>query len=409
MTITIKKSPNVQLTEASSNLLDSIVARLGEQEEHVKSVHVLPNFSIDTDTTLKLGGAPIAQGLVVCVAKEYKLGPEDMMWFHPSIARGRSVFSLTKPLSKAQLASVNLTGTNSSVGEYTISRPDDFGSEQIEHRLVVDVSDEDMLLPLYNRWIQQGLTAADVQKQWKRMKFGDTYSIVAKTEALRAELAAKIAPNSTLISSDTVNAVLSDIENIYFTNAVVRANAERSVLVKFSALGGYRQYTANQTTQRFYPATLGTSDTYYTWDQMNEQNCARIEQACSWPGDLTFNTQIMTPPAIPSKNLRAVEDEFSLTHQDTLAMRLSSFSASDSFVDQIEPANLFKLEPSPKHIKTANNYITAPVSMTHPVMSKLMNNLKDVQQKYPDFQLFNPKFMSGDRFKIPREVYKLIA
>ena len=108
MTITIKKSPNVQLTEASSNLLDSIVARLGEQEEHVKSVHVLPNFSIDTDTTLKLGGAPIAQGLVVCVAKEYKLGPEDMMWFHPSIARGRSVFSLTKPLSKAQLASGSL-------------------------------------------------------------------------------------------------------------------------------------------------------------------------------------------------------------------------------------------------------------------------------------------------------------
>ena len=117
----------------------------------------------------------------------------------------------------------------------------------------------------------------------------------------------------------------------------------------------------------------------------------------------------MSPPVIATKNLRSVEDEFSLTHEDTLAMRLSAFSASDSFVDKIAPSDLFKLEPAPEHIKSANNYITAPVSMSHPIMNKLMNNLKEVQAKCPEFQLFNPKFMSGDRFKIPREVYKLIA
>lgn len=409
MPITVKKSPNLQLNETSRKLLESIVARLEEQAEHVKSVHVLPNFSVDTDTMLKLGEVPIAQGLVVCVSKDYKLGPEDSMWFHPSIARGRSVFALDASLSKEQLASVELTGTNSSVGEYTISRPDDFGSEQIEHRLVVDVSDEEMLLPLYHRWTQQGLTAGEVQKQWKRMKFGNTFSITAKTEATRAEIANSIAPGCKLLSTDTVNAVLSDIENIYFTNNVVRANKNRQVLVKFSALGGYRMYNATEVTQRFYPANLGTADSYYSWDQMNPRNCARIEQACSWSGRLTFNTQVMSPPVIATKNLRSVEDEFSLTHEDTLAMRLSAFSASDSFVDKIAPSDLFKLEPAPEHIKSANNYITAPVSMSHPIMNKLMNNLKEVQAKCPEFQLFNPKFMSGDRFKIPREVYKLIA
>ena len=142
---------------------------------------------------------------------------------------------------------------------------------------------------------------------------------------------------------------------------------------------------------------------------MNPANCARIEQSCSWAGDLKFNTQVMTPPSVPSKCLRAVEDEFSMTHQDTLAMRVSTFSSSDSFVDKIAPAELYKLEPSPEHIQSANNFITAPISMNHPVMHKLMNNIKQVQKQYPDFQLFNPKFMNGDRFKIPRKVYKLIA
>jgi len=409
MPITVHKSTSVQLNEASEKALQSILTQLEKQEDHVKSVYVLPNFSVDTDTTLKLGGAHIAQGLVVCVAKTYELSPADSMWFHPSIARGRSVFALQTPLSKAQLASVQIAGTNSSVGEYTVSSPDEFGCEQVEHRLVVDVSEEDMLLPLYNKWIQQGLTAGDVEKQWKRMKFGDTYSIIAKTDALRSEIAKKIAPNSSLVSSDTVNAVLSDIENIYFTNNAVRTGSDGTVLVKFSALGGYREYTTEHTKQKFYPATLGTGSQYYSWSQMTPQNCARIEQSCSWSGRLKFNTQVMTPPAVPTKTLRAIEDEYDLSHKNTLAMRLSAFSASDSFVDKIAPTDLYNLEPAPTHVKSANDYITAPMTMSHPVMHNLMHKIQEVRQKYPDFQIFNPKYMNGDRFKIPREVYKLIA
>lgn len=408
MPITVEKSLNVHFTESSQSLLDNIVSHLEKQEQHVKSVHILPNFSVDTDTTLKLGQSPIAQGLVVCVAKSYKLGPEDSMWFHPSIARGRSVFSIAEPLSKAQLTSVKIDGTNSSIGEYTISRPDDFGCEQIEHRLVVDITQEGMLLPLYKKWLNKHLTAGEVQKQWKRMQFGETYSIVAKTNALRAEIAQKIAPNCVTVSEDTVNAVLSDIENVYFTNNVVRPSADGNILVKFSALGGYRSYVT-QSKQRFFPATLGTSGEYYSWDNMNKQNCSRIEQACSWSGNLKFNTQVMTPPSVPTKSLRSIEDEYSLTHEDTLAMRLSSFSACDSFVDKIDPSDIYKLEPSAEHTSRANDFITAPVSMDHAVMQKLMNSIEEIQKKCPDFQLFNPKFMSGNRFKIPREVYKLIA
>lgn len=409
MPITVEKSSNVKFDQTSTKLLDSILQRLEEQADNVKSVHILPNFSVDTDTSLKIGNGLIAQGLVVCVAKSYKLGPEDMKWFHPSIARGRSVFSVENPLSKAQLASLQLEGTNSSVGEYTVSRPDDFGCEQVEHRVVVDVSEEDMLLPLYKKWIQQGVTAGEIDKQWKRMKFGDTYSIISKTESMRNELAQSIAPGCQLVMSDTVNAVLSDIENIYFTNNAVRASSNHAVLVKSSALGGYRMYNALESKHRFYPATLGTSTNYYSWSQMTPQNCARIENTCSWSGSLAFNTQVMTPPAISAKSIRALEDEYSLTFQDTLAMRMSTFSGSDAFVDKIAPEDIYKLEPAPEHIETANNYITAPVSMEHPVMNKLMSNIQAIQRKFPNFHLFNPKYMEGKRFKIPREVYKDIA
>ena len=112
---------------------------------------------------------------------------------------------------------------------------------------------------------------------------------------------------------------------------------------------------------------------------------------------------------MPAKSLRAMEDEFGLTHQDTLAMRLSNFSGSDSFVDKIDPKDVYQLEPSTSHMKNANDFITAPISMDHAVMQKLMDNIETIQKKHPEFQLFNPQFVSGNRFKIPREVYKLIA
>ena len=51
--------------------------------------------------------------------------------------------------------------------------------------------------------------------------------------------------------SDTVNAVLSDTEHIYFTNNAILAGEGTDILVKTSALGGYRQYGVTQTKKRF--------------------------------------------------------------------------------------------------------------------------------------------------------------
>jgi len=409
MSIAVEKSPHAQFDETSTELLNTILARLEQQAELVKSVHVLANFSVDTDATLKLGQQPIAQGLVVAVKKGYKITKEDQSWFHPSIARGRSVFALSEPLTAAQLKSVQLTGVNGSVGEYLINRPDEFGCEQLEHRLVVDTSEEEMLLPLYKKWVLQNATAGDVDKQWKRMKFGETYSVTAKTTEERRALANKIAPGCEEIMSDTVNAVLSDTEHIYFTNNAVLAGEGTDILVKTSALGGFRMYGVSESKKTFYPATLGTANDYYSWDDMAPRNCARIENTCSWDGALTFNTQVMKPPAIAPKAVRGFEDEYALTHQDTLSMRLGHFSASDAFVDKMDPKDVYRLHPSSQQASAATDFISTPATMSHPVMQKMMADMAVIQSKFPDFQIFNPKFMDGNRFKIPRNVYKHIA
>ena len=66
MTITVEKSPNLRLNKSSSEALTSILATLEKQNDLVKEVKVLSNFSMDHDATL-LFGRPIVKGIVVVV------------------------------------------------------------------------------------------------------------------------------------------------------------------------------------------------------------------------------------------------------------------------------------------------------------------------------------------------------
>ena len=151
MSITVNKSKNIQLDDVTENALTSVLERLGEQKEHVKSVTVLANFSIDTDTALHMNVPLVTQGLVVCVAPTYQLSTADMSWFHPSIGRGRSMFSVETPTNKLQLQQVALTLPTSSVGEFTNSHPDEFGCEDVSYHVVVDTAPN--LSKLYSSWL----------------------------------------------------------------------------------------------------------------------------------------------------------------------------------------------------------------------------------------------------------------
>jgi len=401
MPIAVVKSPELAMNPEMNEALEAVMTTLNKQEQHVKSVSVLSNFSLDTETALSAGIPVVVQGIVVCLNKEYKFSPEDAAWFHPDVVRGRSVFGLSSPVAKSTLQNLGIKGSNNSVGEYQISTPDEFGCEQVENRLVVDLSARGLMADKYDEWLTSGITAGELDNQWKRMQFGTVSGIKDKARAMRQEMAARIAPNAKLVHSDMSHGILSDIQHVYVANGAVR-NTD-TVLVKSSTLGGYRMYSVGTSERRFSPSNLGLANTFYAWDNLSSNNCARIVNTCLWPGDLSFNTQAMRPPSI--KNIKHVEDALCMTLRDTLKMRQCALSASDNIFDKLSTENVLQLTPTSEQSPNAQAHISAPLNMNHAIMNNLMHNIEEVQAKFGDFQLFNPKYISNGRLHIPREVY----
>ena len=180
-------------------------------------------------------------------------------------------------------------------------------------------------------------------------------------------------------------------------------------MVKSSALGGYRMYSCADEAIRFYPATLGSAEQYYSWNKMTPQNCSRIEKSCSWEGVLSFNASVMTGPAINGPAIRQMEDSYQITLRDTLAMVSAKFSPSDEVRDAMSPTDILELTPDPEHIASASASISTPLSMNHPVINNLMHNIKRIKSQHPSFNLFNPALVKNGRLEIPKEIYRELA
>jgi hypothetical protein len=402
MSFTVTKSSVIKFDNATTAALESVLTTLNKQSQHVKSVSILANFSVDHETTIARKVPVVVQGLVVQTTKEYKLSEEDKSWFHPCVTKGRSVYSIQKSVAKSSLQELDLETIGNSVGEFSISRPDEFGCEQIEHRLVVDVSAEKTFESAYNKWLQEGITAGELDAEMKRMKFGNTYSVASHVEELRNDIAQQVSTDAKLIHSDMSHGILSDLSSVYFVNAAVKTSP--SILVKSSSLGGYRMYNTHDSKQKFYPSNLGKSTGFYSWDELSPQNCAKITDTCMWKGSLTANAQVMRPLSI--KSPKQMEQEYNLSLNDTLKMTHCAFSPSDSFIDNIDPSDVLRITPTTAQNRTASDSMSAPFNMEHPVLHKLMNNIQDIQARFPNFKLFNPKVVSGGRITLPREVYK---
>lgn len=393
MSIQINQYQNSNLDTKTLNALQSVIETLSKQSDHVKEVTVLSNFSIDKSNTLKFDQL-VTQGLVVCVKPSYVLSQEDMSWFHPNIGAGRAMFDIEHPLSRVALQSVHFENDSCSVGEYITNIPDEFGSSTVSHHLVVDSAPD--LSSMYTDFLENGLTAGEVQAQWKSE--GRKKSLDSRLNSVVSVV--QTAP----VYCDTINDILTDMSHIYFTNNVVKERTGE-LLVKCSALGGYRHYEITSKIQRFYPASLGTNGSYYNWNEMKAQNVNRIETTCSWSADqIPFNTQVMTPPAIKGADLRTMEDSYEMTGLTSLVMRFNHLSNDASVVDKMEPADILMLTP-PSTVDS----ISAPIDSDHQVFQKLMANMEAIEQKCPGFQLLNPKFISGGRLSLPLNVYKQIV
>jgi len=402
MSFPVTKSSVINFDNATTAALETVLTTLKKQSQHVKSVSVLANFSIDHETTLAKHVPVVVQGLVVQTTKEYKLSEEDKSWFHPYVTKGRSVYSIQKPVAKSSLKELELDTIGNSVGEYSISRADEFGCEHTEHRIVVDVSAEKIFENTYDKWLQEGITAGELDVEMKHMKFGNTYSVASHVEELRNDIAKQLSTDAKLVHSDMSHGILSDLTSVYFVNAAVKTSS--AILVKSSSLGGYRMYNTHDNTQKFYPSNLGKSTEFYSWDELSSQNCAKITDTCMWKGSLTANAQVMRSLSI--KSPKQMEQEYNISLNDTLKMTHCAFSPSDSFIDNIDPADVLRITPTSAQNRKASDLMSAPFNMEHPVLQKLMNNIQNIQAKFPNFKLFNPKVVSGGRITLPREVYK---
>jgi hypothetical protein len=104
-----------------------------------------------------------------------------------------------------------------------------------------------------------------------------------------------------------------------------------------------------------------------------------------------------------------MEDAYELSFRDTLTMNTARFSPTDQVRDSMSPADILHLTPSQEHSSAAQNFISAPVNMEHPVLKQLMDNIQQIQAKWPDFKLFNPQIMKDGRLKIPKSIYRELA
>ena len=159
------------LPDDLNKALQFLTDRLTEQKEHVKSATVLSNCSIDYDRTLHLKNTfsdkieYVLQGVIVQVAEDYTLGYKDAVWFHPELAKGRSVIKLDSAVTPDDIKSVKeltqddsvsleekfIGSFNNSIGEYSNITIDDMGLTSVQSHLVINTTMEPLTYPLWSK------------------------------------------------------------------------------------------------------------------------------------------------------------------------------------------------------------------------------------------------------------------
>tara|TARA_B100000214_G_C23962712_1_gene626113 strand:- start:538 stop:1875 length:1338 start_codon:yes stop_codon:yes gene_type:complete len=412
---------------------------LKKQQSNVKTVTILPNCSIDYDRTIHVQKTLsedikwVLQGVLVTVKPEYKLSYEDAMWFHPEMAKGRSIYSIDQDISREKLNSVkemhhidgdydkedptNISPFHCDVGEYDAITIDDMGLETIQKHLVVNCSFEALTYPLWTQYLMTGETIGKVYDNWTKMDMGNGKSIMDTSAHVRDAIAQKVL-NTTMhdvsqrkIYSDEVNALYSDGHSVYIANHAVKTPKEDGgkILIHLSALSGYELYNSIKTDELFVPSNLGLSSKTFNWDDMSVAQRKRIFNDCIWEGNEGFNTYVLKPPGLVAQNKKAFENQYNLNQSSKLRMKVAKFS-SQPVRDFIDIGKLLKLTPLAAHMDgiTTQAYhgkdIRVPLSLNYQPFKDLINKFEELSKEHPNFQLFNSELIDGGYIKIPREI-----
>ena len=412
---------------------------LKKQQSHVKTVTIMPNCSIDYDRTIHVQKTLsdkiswVLQGILVTVDADYKLSYGDAMWFHPEMAKGRSIYKIDNDISREKLNSIKemhhvdgdydkedptcISPFHCDVGEYDAISIDDMGLETVQKHLVVNASFEALTYPLWTQYLMTGATIGQVYENWTKMDMGNGKSIMDTSSYVRDAIAQKVLNctyhdvSESKLYSDEINALYSDGHSVYVANHAVKTPKEGdgSILIHLSALSGYELYKSVKTDELFVPSNLGLSSKTFNWDDMSVAQRKRIFSDCMWEGNEGFNTYVLKPPGLVASNKKAFENQYNLNQSSKLRMKFAKFS-SQPVRDFIEIGKLLKLTPLAAHMDgiqtTAHhgNDIRVPLSLKYEPFSELINKFEELSAEHPEFQLFNSALIDGGYIKIPREI-----
>jgi hypothetical protein len=426
------------LPDDLNKALQFLTDRLTEQKEHVKSATVLSNCSIDYDRTLHLKNTfsdkieYVLQGVIVQVAEDYTLGYKDAVWFHPELAKGRSVIKLDSAVTPDDIKSVKeltqddsvsleekfIGSFNNSIGEYSNITIDDMGLTSVQSHLVINTSMEPLTYPLWSKYLISGETMGTVYRNWNSMDMGQGKSISDMAVSVRSMLAAQLLNKSLTeikhneIYRDEYNSLYSDGHYIFFANHGIKnpKTEDASVLIELSALSGFELYKCSGE-ERFIPCNLGVSNNVFNWKDMSTQQRQRIFHDCSWEGSEGFNTYVLRQVNMDKTQKKHLEQMHHLYNPSRMTMRTAKFS-SQPIRNFMEPEHLLNLTPATQHMDNIKNmrhvrsgdHIEIPIQMGYHTFSHLVQNFESIQEKHPEFQLFNTSIINNGYIKIPRDV-----
>jgi len=354
------------------------------------------------------------------------------VWFHPELAKGRSIIKLDDKINSSVISSIEeinqdetfgdkqafIGAFHNSIGEYSNITIDDMGLTSVKNHLIINTSMEPLTYPLWSKYLISGETIGNVYSNWSSMDMGQGKSISDMAVSLRSFTAAKLLNKSLTeikhseIYRDEMNAMYSDGQTIYFANHAIKnpKSDDASVLVELSALSGFELYKCSGE-ELFIPSNLGISNNVFNWNDMSIEQRQRIFHDCKWEGNEGFNTYVLRQINMDKTQKKYLEQMHHLFNPSRMTMQNAKFS-SQPIRNFMDPKHLLNLTPHKNHMSQINNmshvrsgdHIEIPIQMGYQTFSNLVQNFETIQQKHPEFQLFNTSIIKDGYIQIPRDV-----
>ena len=259
------------------------------QKSGVKSVTLMSNFGLDLERSLD-SQTNIYKGLIVQVSSQYELSEEDKAWFHPEIAKGRSIYEKT-----------GTDGTigrfNSTSGVYATFSVDEMGGQETSEYTIVDTTVPELAETTVNHWIISHSNMRDVYTDYKTNKL-EGKTLQKASQATRDNIG-----GVPLLTSEYVS-LFKGASSYHFYNHAIKSDGEALVLQ--SSLMGY-----SKVNQKGDVAADALGE-FMNVRSLKEAHLKRVYNNCKWNSPSMVNTQVMRKgDAVNGTAYRMVQANFS--------------------------------------------------------------------------------------------------